>query len=241
MPYRAAMTDHLTIESNAGVAVIGLDDGKANALDHALIDGIDAALGEIASDPAVRALVIRGRPGRFSAGFDLNTMKESPEAALALVDRGARMLVRLFGFPVPVIAACSGHAIAAGSLILLASDLRIGADVDAKIGLNEVSIGMPLPVFAVELARARLSRRHYTRATALATLYSPADAVDVGFLDEVVPVDDLHAIALDRAGAIAGSVSRTAFAATRPNDRQATIDLILSSLDGEDTGAQSGS
>ena len=224
------MTEHVTLDQSDGVAVIRIDDGKANALSHSVIVAIESALDRAEADEA-NAVVIVGRPGRFSAGFDLNTMREGPEAARDLVGAGARMAMRIYGFPAPVVAACTGHAIAAGAIVLMASDIRIGADIDARIGLNEVSIGMPLPVFAVELARARLSRRHYTRATALATLYSPADAIDVGYLDELVEPDEVESAAIARASQLGATLGRAGFAATRLNDRQATIDMILGSLE----------
>lgn len=225
------MTEPVTLEMFDGTAVIRLDDGKANALSHQVIDGINSALDEAESDVDTGAVVILGRPGRFSAGFDLNTIAQGGEAARALVNAGARMAMRIYGYPRPVVAGCTGHAIAAGAIVLLASDLRIGVDIEAKIGLNEVSIGMPLPVFAVELARARLSRRHFTRATALATIYSPAEAIDVGYLDEVVEPDDLESVVMARAADLGARLSRSGFAATRRNDRHATIEMILASLD----------
>jgi len=224
------MTEHVTLDQRDGVAVLRLDDGKANALSPEVIDDIESALDTAEADEAT-SVVIVGRPGRFSAGFDLNTLNAGPQQARDLVGAGARMAMRIYGFPCPVVAACTGHAIAAGAIILMASDIRVGPDIDVKLGLNEVAIGMPLPVFAVELARARLSRRHYTRATALATLYSPAEAIDVGYLDELVDAEDVESTAMARANELGTALSRSGFAATRRNDRQATIDMILGSLE----------
>lgn len=225
------MDEPVTLEMIEGIAVIRLDDGKVNALSHQVIDGVNSALDEVEAQPDTGAVVIFGRPGRFSAGFDLNTIKLGGEAAQALVNAGARMAMRIYGFPRPVVAGCTGHAIAAGAIMLLASDVRIGVDVEAKVGLNEVSIGMPLPVFAVELARARLSRRHFTRATTLSTIYTPAASVDVGYLDEVVDPDELESRVMTTAADLRARLSRSGFAITRHNDRHATIELILASLD----------
>lgn len=234
------MTDAVTLDRTDAVGVIHIDDGKVNALSHSVIEGIESALDGIEGDPDVRAVVVIGRPGRFSAGFDLDTMSAGAESARALVEAGARMAMRLYGLPRPVVAACTGHALAAGAVMLLASDLRLGADVDAKVGLNEVAIGLPLPVFAVELARARLSRRHYTRATSLATIYTPAEAVDVGYLDEVVPATDVEALAVSRASELGTTLGRAGFARTRANDRQATIDMVLETLEEDLSGFGSG-
>ena len=105
----------------------------------------------------------------------------------------------------PVVAASTGHALAAGALMLLGCDVRIGADIPAKVGLNEVAIKMVLPDWALTIAGARLSKRHMQRAIVNARITSPADAVDVGFLDDVVPVDEL----LDRAVATAAELAAT--------------------------------
>ena len=85
--------------------------------------------------------------------------------------------MRLYMHPQPVVVAVTGHALAAGALLALACDVRIGADVPAKIGLNETSIGMPLPLFATELARDRLSPTAFVRATLAAEIYDPEGAV----------------------------------------------------------------
>jgi len=211
-----------------GVAVLCLDDGKANALGHATIDAFFDALDRAEADADAVALI--GRPGRFSAGFDLAVMKEGAAAAQRLVERGAQLLMRLYGFPRPVIAGCTGHALAAGALLLLSCDARVGVDTDVKIGLPEVGIGMPLPRFGVELARDRLTPHEFTRATMLATIYSPLEAVGAGFLDEVVAPVDLEERVITLATQLGRSLHRGGFGITRTNARGATIDAILSGL-----------
>ena len=227
--YGAVMTSKTSFEIDDGVAVLRLDDGKANAVGYDTLEAIDVALATAEADAG--ALVISGREGRFSAGFDLSVIGEGPEAAQTLVAAGARTAARIYGAQVPVVAACTGHALAFGAIMLLSSDVRLGADVEAKIGLTEVSLGMPLPIFAVELARDRLSPRHFTAATSLATVYSPRGAAEAGYLDRVVPASEVDAAALQRAGELASYVRRTAFGMTRSTTRQATIDHILSTLD----------
>ena len=223
------MTSTSTFEVNDGVAVLRLDDGKANAIGYETLAAIDSAVSD--AEQEAKALVIAGREGRFSAGFDLGLMRQGPQAARDVAAAGARTAMRIYGARVPVVAACTGHAIAFGAIMLLSSDVRLGADADAKIGLNEVSIGMPLPIFAVELARDRLTPRCFTAATALATLYSAADAVEAGYLDELVPPDELMDAAVARAAALGEYLGLAGFALTRRNARQATIDHILETLD----------
>ncbi|MCY4175334.1 MAG: crotonase/enoyl-CoA hydratase family protein [Acidimicrobiaceae bacterium] len=224
-----SMTAKTAYAVSDDVAVLRLDDGKANAVNYDTLAAIDSALDD--AEEAADALVITGRQGRFSAGFDLAVISESPEAARGLVAAGARTAMRLYGARIPVVAACTGHALAFGAIMLLAADIRIGADVDAKIGLIEVSIGMPLPVFAVELARDRLDPLEFTAATSLAKSYSPSGAATAGYLDKVVPDDELHDAAMQQAAVLADHVQRRPFALTRLNTRQRTIDHVLSTLD----------
>ncbi len=199
-------------EQRDGIAVLHMDDGKANALSHSAIAELGAALERAAQE--ADALVWIGRPGRFSAGFDLSVMRSGGEAVGALVVAGAELFAQMLAHPKPIVAACSGHALAAGALALLASDRRIGTRGDFKIGLNEVAIGMTLPHFGVEMAQARLSKRHFARAVAQAEIYSPEAAVDAGYLDLSVAAEDLLETAVGEATRLS-TLSGPAFAATK--------------------------
>jgi enoyl-CoA hydratase len=209
------------------VAALHFDDGKANALSQVAIDGLNAALDR--AEKEAGAVILAGRPGRFSAGFDLSSMKAGPDAVRSLVSAGAELLLRLYEAPLPIVAACSGHALAMGAVLLLGSDLRIGAAGDFKIGLNEVSIHMTLPVFAVEIARDRLSRRHFQRAVIQAEIYGPDGAVDAGYLDRVVPAERLAEEARAEAERLAG-LPRRAFSETKQRVRGASVERICRSL-----------
>jgi enoyl-CoA hydratase/carnithine racemase len=224
------MSNPVTMEISDDIAVIRIDDGKANALGHSALDGINDALDRSAD---AKAVVLFGRSGKFSAGFDLAVMKDGAEAAQAMVRKGAELCMRLYGFPKPVLAGSDGHALAAGALVLLACDVRVGSDTPARIGLPETTIGMPLPVFATELARDRLSRRHFTAATLLGTIYGPDEAVAVGYIDRVVPATDLEPAVVDLARTLAETLDPAGFAATRVNTRQATIDHVMRTLDAD--------
>lgn len=219
----------LDYDRQADIAVLKLDDGKANAVGNAFVDAVNRGLDRASKE--AKAVVITGRPGVFSAGFDLKEFEKGEDATLALVDKGARMLLRIFSHPQPVVAACSGHAIAAGAFLLLASDTRVGVEGDFKIGLNETAIGMALPTFGFELAKARLSKRAQTAAAIQATLYEPGAAQDAGFLDEVVSPDALMERALQRAEVFA-KYPGEAYAANKLGIRAESIATIRASLDG---------
>lgn len=233
------MTGHATPPTyvlDGEVAVVTLDDGRANALSTTTVTTLDGFLDQLEADGA-RALVVQGRPGRFSAGFDLAEMTASSESMRALVGRGARWLLRLYGLGVPTVAACTGHALAAGALALLASDVRIGADVAAKIGLNEVAIGMALPVFAVELARDRLVPASFGAATMGGQVHDPAGAVTAGFLDRLVPADELADATMAEARRLA-ELRTGAYARTKANARREMIARTLASLDADLAGIE---
>jgi enoyl-CoA hydratase len=209
------------------VAVIDVDDGKANALGYATIDGIEAAI-EAADD--ADAVVIAGRPGKFSAGFDLSVMTSGPEGARDLLGRGAELGLRLFELPKPVVLAVTGHALAMGGILLCCADVRIGAEGDFKIGLNEVAIGMPVPAFAVELCRDRLTPPAFAQAIQLAKVHDPAEALAAGFLDEVVPADRARDRAVEVATELAGRLHRGPFRLTRATVRSALAAQLRSDL-----------
>ena len=220
-------TAAVTTERRDGVLIVHLDDGKANALSFDMIGALDAALDEAEGDDDIRAMVLHGRPGKFSAGFDLGVMfGDDISAIICLVADGGALVRRMYGSSVPVVAASTGHALAAGALLLLGCDVRIAGDVEAKVGLNEVAIKMVLPDWALTIAADRLSKRHLQRALANARLTNPRDAVDVGFIDEVVPEGE----ELDRAIAVASELASTldpsAYARTVRAVRGPVLDLM---------------
>lgn len=201
------VTTHIEVDGDEDprhVALITLDDGKANALSRAMIADIRSALTAAEADPNCIAAVIAGRDGRFSAGFDLSVMQAGDQSEIvAMVADGGELVRHIYGATMPVVVACTGHALAAGALMLLGADVRVGADGPFKIGLNEVAIGMTLPEWAYTIARERLSKRHLQRSMTNARLTTPAQAVDVGFLDRVVAPDQVVATALEEATALA--------------------------------------
>ena len=172
---------------------ITIDDGKVNAFSIPTLQAVHAALDE-AETSGEGPLVLTGRPGRFSAGFDLGVFASGDgDAILEMLGLGAQLCERLLSFPRPVVVAAPGHAMAAGAFVLLAADVRIGVDGDFKIGLNETRIGLTLSWYVLALAEYRLSRRHLDEAVSLGTIYAPRAATDAGYLDRVVAPEQLEA------------------------------------------------
>jgi enoyl-CoA hydratase len=210
-----------------GIAVVRLDDGKMNAVSHDVVDGMHAALDRAEADAS--AVCIIGNQKALSAGFDLKVMQAGDvDAVMKLVNAGGEMLMRLFVHPQPTVVAVTGHALAAGALLVLACDTRIGvAGSSSKVGLNETAIGMALPEFAYELAAARLSKRYLTRATVQAEIFDPEGAVAAGYLDRLEP--DCEAAARAEATALA-ALPGSAYAGTKRSLRQAMADRVLANL-----------
>jgi len=210
-------------ELSEGVATLALDDGKANALSPGMIAAIGAGLDQAAG---ARAVVIRGRAGVLCGGFDLKVIRGGDAAArAAMSEAGMRLLERLYVFPAPVIIACTGHAVAAGGLLLLSADVRIGVQGPFRIGLNETSIGLSLPVTGIELARDRLTAAALSEATLGAKLYGPDDAVKAGYLDTATSADDFENLVAETAKTYA-HLDPTAYAATKLRLRQPTLHRI---------------
>lgn len=212
------------------VLVITVDDGRANALSHALLDQLGAALKRAADDEDVGAVVLAGRPGRFSAGFDLSVIQSgNPDAVEALLAAGGHLVRDVYASGVPVVAACTGHALAAGALLLLACDYRVGPDAAVKIGLNETAIGLALPGWAVAIAQDRLSRRHLQHAVALAHLGDGRAAAAMGYLDEVVDAEQVVDTAIAHATLFA-LLDRRSYAVTARRLRAATLQAMTADL-----------
>ncbi len=222
------MSDLVNYTLEGSTAVLRMDDGKANALSDAMIDALQAALARAATE--ANALVLAGRPERFCAGFDLRTMMSGPDQAKALLQKGSQLLLALYGTDLPLVIACTGHALAGGALVVLTGDVRIATAGAYRIGLNEVSIGLPVPVLAMELARDRLTAAALPSATLAAQIYSPDEAAVAGYVDEVLPPDAVMPRALAEATRL-GALPRSAYRATKLRLRGRTIDYIRATMD----------
>ncbi|MBI5309626.1 MAG: crotonase/enoyl-CoA hydratase family protein [Actinobacteria bacterium] len=195
----------LAYEVRDRVAWLTLDDGGPNALNTEIFNAFFAALDAAEADEDVGSVVIAGREGFFSAGMDLKWMQTIDRDALGTIGPDmARLAHRIFIFPKPVIAAVEGHAIAGGAVILLACDRSVGATGSYKIGLNEVAIGIPFGGFAMDLARAHLVPSAFGAGLLHGSVYEPARAYEVGYLDELVEPGAVR----ERAGQIAAEAAR---------------------------------
>ena len=184
------MSETITYALNGSVATITMDDGKVNALSLPIFKEVNTALDRALSDKAV--VILAGRPGVFSAGFDLKVLRGGGPDAVPMLQEGFKLAERMLSFPTPILVACSGHAVAMGVFLLLSVDYRIGVRGPFRITANEVAIGLTMPRAAVEICRQRLAPAQFTRAVVLADVFSPDEAVAAGFLDQVVDPPELE-------------------------------------------------
>lgn len=218
------MSEFVSYRQEDGIATLTMDDGKANAFGPAMIAALGEGLDQ--AEREAKVVIVTGRPGVFCAGFDLNIIRGDDEAAKqAMRSAGEELVLRIYLHPQPVILASSGHALAAGALLLLSGDYRLGAEGDFKIGLNEVTIGLPLPPFGLELARDRLSKAALTQATLTSRIYNPQGAVEAGYLDATAAPDALAATAKNLAQQML-ALDGDAFAATKKRLRRQILDRI---------------
>jgi enoyl-CoA hydratase len=196
------MGSAVTYALEDSVAWITMDDGKVNALSVSMLAALDDAFDRAESNQAV--VVLQGRPGIFSAGFDLSVLREGGADAATMLRRGFKLAERMLSFPTPVVVACPGHAIAMGVFLVLSADFRIGVTGSFRITANEVAIGLTMPRAAVEICRQRLAPAQFNRAVMLAETFSPEEAMAAGFLDRVVDAADLEENARDTARLLCG-------------------------------------
>jgi len=223
------MADLVSYAREGRVARIAMDDGKVNVMSAAMLGALHAAFDRAAAEKAV--VVLSGRPGVFSAGFDLKTLMGGTAGDFyAMLRLGAELALKVLAFGTPVMSVIEGHAYPMGAFLTLASDWRIGTAGDWRIGLNEVQIGIPAPRFAIEVARQRLAPAYLSRTTVTGEMFAPAEALAAGFLDEVAQPQELEA-AVERALSRLLSADAESHRITKARLRGPAIAAIRAAID----------
>jgi enoyl-CoA hydratase len=210
------------------VATITMDDGKVNVMSRAMQLDIEAALEQAESDQAI--VVLTGRAGVFSAGFDLKTLTAGGAEAIAMLRGGFELAARVLSYPYPVVTASPGHAIAMGFFLLQSGDYVIGADGPFRLVANEVAIGLPVPRPAMAILRQRLTPAAFARSVMLAEQFAPSVAVGAGVLDLVVDPDAVAQTATDVAATFS-ALDMNAHVATKRIARAATLEAITAGIE----------
>ena len=228
------MNEFVTYQSEENYVIITINNGKANAISHEVVAGLNAGLDKAEQEDKI--VILTGTQGIFSGGFDLKVMKKSPEAALELVTKGSKLSLKMLSFPKPIIIACNGHAIAKGAFLLLSADYRIGVEGDFKIGLNEVMIGMTMHHAGIVIAKSRLSEVYLNRSVNNAEIFSAKDAIKAGFLDTIVPEDHLLPTAVKVAGMFS-KLNKKAHSETKLKVRKPHLDALENAIELDSKGS----
>ena len=222
------MTELATLESNGDVSIITLDDGKVNVFSPDMIEHLNIILDKVPEDKG--SILIQGKEGMFSAGFDLKVMQGGDTEAMSKMAAGGfKLLARVFSFPRPVVVACSGHAIALGAFLLCCGDYRVGVKGEYIVQANEVRNNMSIPTPILEISKSRISKAHWYRAILNAEAYNIEDSIEAGYLDEVVEATNLSNRAMEVANDLA-TLDHPHYKMTKELDQKATLDKILSSI-----------
>ena len=191
----------MRVERHGHVALLRMENGKANAINAALLEGLDGLIRGLGD---ARAAVITGQGNAFCAGLDLPSLAGLDRATLRdFLRRFGEVMLRVFELPIPLLAAVNGHAVAGGCVLALQADLRIAADRDARIGLNETRLGIGLPALVVETLRSQVPASSLGPLALEGRLVSPREALQLGLVHEVVPEAELLDRALRRAAELA--------------------------------------
>ena len=224
------MNGSVSYRREGQVAVISMNDGKVNALGPAMLAEINGALDQAQGEDA-GAVVIAGNERVFSGGFDLKVFRSGDvQASIDMLKAGFELSHRLLSFPKPVVAACTGHAIAMGSFLVCSTDHRIAAP-GYSFQANEVAIGMVLPWPALEVMKLRLTRSAYQQAVGLAKTFLSDTALAGGWVDELVMADLVLERSVQAAHEFATTLQAKAHYACKLRARQETLDAIRAGID----------
>lgn len=219
-------TNAIQVEMADDVAVVRIDRPPANAIDLDTASEFANTLGTIADQNDVAAVIVTGAGKCFSAGLDLKAVpgydRSQQQAMVMAVNQ---MFGRLYGLPLPTIAAVNGHAIAGGVILTLACDYRIGAEGEYKLGLAEARVGVTFPVAAMAIVKSELSPAVAKTMVLTARNYSPREALAFGVLDELQPADRLLARAMEVAREMA-ALPRSTYSRIKRSLRSQALALI---------------
>ncbi len=208
----------IDIKTEAGIAVLTLRHGKANALDIEFCEALAAKLIELRK-PDAKAVVLTGQGKIFSAGVNLIKLSEGGAGYIRkFLPVLHKLYDAVFYHPKPVVAAINGHAIAGGCVLACCADRRVMANDGGRIGVTELLVGVPFPALAFEIVRFAVPPRYLAEFTLGGATYVPKDALQRGWIDEVVEPGELVSRAMAAAQSLA-ALSPPAFAQTKAQIR----------------------
>lgn len=186
------------------ITTVTLSRGKVNAINEAFVTEGLANFERLRQDSQTKAVILTGQGKFFSFGLDIPELYGlSPEAMTAFIRKFCQLYHDIFMFPKPVIGAINGHAIAGGCILAVACERRIMTDGSGKIALNEVTFGASLFAGAVAMLRYTVGNKNAEKILLTGTMFSAAEALEMGFAERLVPEAEL----LDQAAELARSLA----------------------------------
>jgi Delta3-Delta2-enoyl-CoA isomerase len=187
----------LKVHEHGTVAELEMHRPPVNAMNRELLEALTRAHAQLCRD-GTRAIIISGREGLFSAGLDVPALLgQSRSEVIAFWGSFFRLMSAIAASPVPVAAAITGHAPAGGAVLALHCDYRVATRGEFRLGLNEVQVGLPVPVSILGMLEFVVGSRQAMLLAASGRLLPPDAALELGFVDELAEPGAVVSSALD--------------------------------------------
>jgi len=214
------------------VAIIRLKHGVTNAINETLVSELDSLLAQTAYDRHIHSLVLTSSNNKFfSIGFDIPALYNLPKHDFKVFYQAFnRLCLALHSWPKPTLAALPGHAIAGGCILALCCDYRLIANGRKLMGLNEIRLGVPVPYPADRILREIVGGRQASVIMESGAFYSPEEALVLGLVDQIEPIEALETVAIEKIREI-GTLSSPAFALIKQNRVEPVTNHLIQVLD----------
>ncbi len=218
----------ISVDYRGSVMFAKFNRGVTNALNSEFVQALDEVLQKVKNDAAVRGLVLGSSNEKFfSIGLDIPGLYElNREDFRDFFRVFNRVCMDLYTLPKPTVAAITGHALAGGCILALCCDWRFIAEGRKLMGLNEVKLGVPVPYLADRMLHALSGVRHARKVMEGGDFYPPAEALEMGMVDEVLPVEEVVNKALEQTEKL-GALPGAAYGMIKRNRVETTVAEVL--------------
>jgi len=218
----------ISVDYRGSVMLARFNRGVTNALNSEFVQALDEVLQRVKSDAGVSGLVLASSNEKFfSIGLDIPDLYPLEREAFRDFFRVFnRVCMDLYTLPKPTVAAITGHALAGGCILALCCDWRFIAEGRKLMGLNEVKLGVPVPYLADRVLHALAGVRYARRIMECGDFYTPAEALEMGMVDQVLPVEAVVNNALEHAEKL-GSLPGAAYGMIKQNRVETTAAEVL--------------
>jgi len=219
----------ISVDYRRSVMLAKFNRGVTNALNSEFVQALDEVLQRVKSDAAVSGLVLGSSNEKFfSIGLDIPELyalnREDFRDFFRVFNR---VCMDLYTLPKPTVAAITGHALAGGCILALCCDWRFIAEGRKLMGLNEVKLGVPVPYLADRVLHGLAGVRHARKVMEGGDFYAPSEALEMGMVDEVLPVEEIVNKALALAEKL-GFLPGAAYGMIKQNRVETTVAEVLS-------------